>query len=58
MGWIGSVYIDGHGIDNKLNFGRMSEIEALLVNLTYNKTPIIIDVESEDDLDTSFYIDI
>lgn len=58
MGWIGSVYIDGYGIDNKLNFGRMSEIEALLVNLTYNKTPIIIDVESEDDLDTSFDIDI
>ncbi|KLU64046.1 hypothetical protein DEAC_c40400 [Desulfosporosinus acididurans] len=58
IGWISSVYIDGYGIDGKLNFGRMSSIESLLVNLAYNKTPIVIDVESEDDLDSSFDVDI
>jgi len=58
MGWISSVYIDGYNLDNKLNFGRMSEIELLLVNISYNKTPVEIDIESEDDIDSSFDIDI
>lgn len=54
LGWINTVYIDGNSISDKIKFGNMSEIESLLVNLAYNKTPIIIDVESEDDIDSSF----
>jgi DNA-binding HxlR family transcriptional regulator len=57
-GWISSVYIDGYGIDKTLNFGHMTSIEKLLINISYNKTPIEIDVESEDDVDSSFDIDI
>ena len=54
IGWISQVTIDGEGIDKKLNFGRMSSIDLLLINSAYNKTPIEIDVEGEDDLDSSF----
>jgi hypothetical protein len=36
----------------------MTDIECLLVNISYNKTPIEIDVEHEDDIDSSFDIDL
>lgn len=56
-GWMSSVYIDGNSIEDKIKFGNMNKVERLLVNIAYNKTPIIIDVESEDDIDNSFDID-
>lgn len=56
-GTISTVYLDGKSINDTFKFGGMSEIELLLVNLSYNKTPIIIDVESEDDIDNYFDID-
>lgn len=59
-GWIGTstVYIEGDSINEKLKFGRMSDVELLLINIAYNKTPIIIDIEDEDDIDNYFDIDI
>ncbi|APM39430.1 hypothetical protein [Clostridium kluyveri] len=57
MGSIGSLRIGGYSLDKTLNFGNMSDIERLLVNLKYNDTPIEIDVESEDDIDNYFDID-
>jgi hypothetical protein len=58
MGYIGNTFIDGYNIKEKFRFGHMSTIELLLVNLTYNETPIIIDIESEDDIDSSYDVDI
>lgn len=57
IGKIGTLYINGHSINESINFGAMSDIEKLLVNLAYNRTPINIDVENIDDIDTSFDID-
>lgn len=56
-GWIGSVHIDGYSIKEKLSFKNMSDVELLLVNLSYNQTPIIIDIEDEDDIDNHFDVD-
>lgn len=58
VGYISSTYVDGIDIKKKYRFSRMSDVEALLVNLTYNETPIIIDIESEDDIDSSYDVDI
>jgi hypothetical protein len=58
IGTISSTYIDGSNIKEKFRFKHMSDIELLLVNLTYNDTPIIIDIESEDDIDSSYDVDI
>lgn len=58
VGYISNVYIDGCNVREKLKFRHLSDIEALLINLTYNETPIIIDVESEDDIDDSYDVDI
>jgi hypothetical protein len=57
VGWIGSVYIDGSSIEKDLTFKHMSDVALLLINIYYNKTPIEIDVENEDDIDNSFDID-
>jgi hypothetical protein len=58
IGTIGTLYISGHSIKDSLNFGNMSSVETLLINLSYNNTPIEIDVECEDDIDNSFDVDI
>lgn len=58
MGYISGTYLDGCNIKDKFRFRHLSDIEALLINLTYNETPIIIDIESEDDIDTSYDVDI
>lgn len=41
-----------------LKLGYRSEFENLLANLMYNKTTIEIDIEDEDDIDTSFDIEV
>lgn len=56
-GWIGNLYISGYNIKKTVNFGYLNEFESLILNLKYNQTPIIIDVEDEDDIDNSFDID-
>lgn len=56
-GWVSNIYLNDRDITKTVNFGNLSTMEALLVNVCYNKTPIEIDVESEDDIDNSFDID-
>ena len=56
-GWIGNLYISGYNIEKTVSFGYLNEFESLILNLKYNQTPIIIDVEDEDDIDNSFDID-
>jgi DNA-binding Lrp family transcriptional regulator len=56
-GRLGRVVIDGYNVKEKINFKSMSDIELLLINLVYNETPIIIDVEDDDDVDSSFDVD-
>ena len=56
-GTIWKVKFDGEEIDNSLKLGYRSEFENLLINLMYNKTNIEIDIEDEDDIDTSFNIE-
>lgn len=56
-GTVWKVKFDGKEIDNSLNLGYRSEFENLLINLMYNKTNIEIDIEDEDDIDTSFDIE-
>jgi len=56
-GWLGNLYISGDNVEKTVSFGYLNEFESLILNLKYNKTPIIIDVEDEEDIDTSFDID-
>jgi hypothetical protein len=56
-GIIFSVFIDGYDITKNFSFRLMSEFELLLINITYNQTPIEIDIENEDDIDNSYDVD-
>ena len=53
---IGSVYLDGHSLQDTLRIGYLSEFEAFVTNLYYNGTKIIIDPENVED-DCRFEID-
>lgn len=55
-GTMWKVKLDGENVDNSLKLGYRSEFENLLVNIMYNETVIEIDIEDEDDIDTSFDI--
>ena len=57
-GWIGNTYLNEENIKQKFKFGRLNDIEILLINLTFNETKIMIDVEDEDDIDSSYDVDI
>ncbi|MDP4224752.1 MAG: hypothetical protein Q8910_00080 [Bacteroidota bacterium] len=57
IGWISRVELAGEDIEKKLSFKYMNDFQLLLINLAYNKTPVDIDVESEDDIDNSFDVD-
>lgn len=57
IGTIGSLYLDGQGIEKKFKFGHLNDVELLLVQAAMNEIPIIIDVEDIDDIDTSFDVD-
>lgn len=52
---ITSIYLSGHNVADTVKLGYLSEFEAFIVNLHYNKTEIIID---PDDVDDSNYFDI
>ncbi len=52
---ISSVSIDGRWFDSTLRIGTLTEFEAFIVNLYYNQTKIILDV---DDVDDSNYYDV
>lgn len=57
IGSISTIYIGDRRLETVLKLGTLSEIESLITNIYYNKTPIIIDIESEDDIETYFDID-
>ncbi|GIM32737.1 hypothetical protein [Paraclostridium bifermentans] len=56
-GTLGWVKLKGKYIDDNYMPKYRSGFEDLLINLLYNKTKIEIDVEGEDDIDTSFDIE-
>lgn len=53
---ISTVYINDHDLKNTLKIGTLSDFEAFIVNLYYNSTEILLDVDEVDD-DTGFDID-
>ena len=57
IGRIYSLYLDGRNIEDKFKFGHLNDVELLLVQAVLNEIPIIIDVESTDDIDNSFDVD-
>lgn len=46
---IATLRLDGDYIDKTLRIGTLTEFEAFLVNLYYNKTEITVDMEDSDD---------
>ena len=46
---VDTVRLHGHDIGKSLRIGTLSEIEAFIVNLFYNKTEIEVDMEDADD---------
>lgn len=54
---IGRLYLNGHDISTTLRIGYLTSFEAFLVNLFYNKTKIVMDVDAVDD-DDHFDIDV
>ena len=52
---INSLWLDGDRMENATRIGYLTDFEAFLLNLYYNKTPIILDV---DDVDTCSAYDI
>ena len=57
IGWISSVVFGNTSLDEALKINP-NEFQAFIMNLVYNKTPVKIDVDSEDDIDCSFDVDI
>ena len=56
-GIIYNVYFDGKNIKDMLKIGCLNDVELLLTQAVLNEIPIIIDIESEDDIDNSYDID-
>lgn len=54
---ISSLCFDGHSMENSLEIGFLSDFEQYVLNLFFNKTPIILDVNDVDDGE-NFDIDI
>lgn len=52
---ISRIYLNNHDISKSLRIGTLTEFEAFLVNLYYNKTEVIMDV---DDVEEDPYFDI
>lgn len=58
IGYIGSTVVFGDTALDKALTINPNEFQAFIMNLVYNKTPVEIDVDSEDDIDCSFDVDI
>lgn len=56
-GVIKLLYLDGREINEKFSFGRLNDVELMLVQAVMNEIPIIIDVEHTYDIDNSFDVD-
>ena len=57
-GYIGSVYFEGSSVNEVLKITSYNKFQSLLLNLYYNETPVILDVEDEGGIDTSLGLDI
>ena len=57
IGYISSARIGYKDFGRELNFGRISDFEALVFNLLYTKTRVEIDIEDVDRIDTYLYDD-
>lgn len=57
-GEIFTVYFEGKSVKDVLKITSYNKFQSLLLNLYYNKTPIILDVQDECDIDTSLGLDI
>lgn len=58
IGYIGSVYFEGSSVKDVLKITSYNKFQSLLLNLYYNETPVILDVEDEGGIDTSLGLDI
>lgn len=56
-GKILTLYLDGYSVKEKFKFGCLNDVELMLVQAIINEIPIVIDVESTDDIDNSFDVD-
>ena len=57
IGWISSVVFGNTPLEKALEINP-NEFQAFIMNIVYNNTPIEIDIDSEDDIDCSFDVDI
>lgn len=57
VGFISSVVFGDTPLEKALRINP-NKFQAFIMNLVYNKTPVEIDVDSEDDIDCSFDVDI
>lgn len=59
-GWgrLSRVYFEGQRITEMVKITSYNKFQTLLLNLYYNETPIVLDVEDECDIDTSLGLDI
>lgn len=56
-GKIISVYFEGSSVDDIVKVKSYNKLQSLLLNLYYNETPIVLDVQDESDIDTSLDLD-
>ncbi len=54
-GTIGRASLGLKEFDKQISLGNLSDFEILVFNLLYMKTPIIIDIDCEDDVDNYLY---
>ena len=57
VGRICNVYFEGSSVKDVLKVTSYNDFQSLLLNLYYNETPVILDVENESDIDTSLDLD-
>ncbi|MGO5051441.1 hypothetical protein ACTQ6A_02820 [Lachnospiraceae bacterium LCP25S3_G4] len=56
-GWISTLYLNGISLDRKMKFGSLNDVELMLVQAVYNKIPIVMDVESQDEIEDYYDVD-
>lgn len=57
IGKIISVYFEGSSVNDIVKVKSYNKLQSLLLNLYYNETPIILDIQDEGDIDTSLDLD-
>lgn len=54
VGWIGTAYLDDVNVEKTMKFGRLNDVELMVVRAVLNRIPIEIDVDHDDDIDNSY----